>query len=181
MNPADRLFIVTGGPGSGKSTLIAALACNGLLTMPETGRSIIRDQAAIGGTALPWADRGAFAELMLSWELRSYREAIELHGPVIFDRGVPDVAGYLRVGGLPTPPHVMKATEICRYHRRVLVAPPWAEIFVQDEERKQTYAEAQSTYEALMEVYKELGYEPIQLPLAPMAERVRFVIDTMGF
>jgi predicted ATPase len=180
MNPVDRLFVVTGGPGSGKSTLIAALASQGLTTMPETGRSIIRDQAAIGGTALPWADRGAFAELMLSWELRSYREAIEQHGPVIFDRGVPDVEGYLRVGGLPTPHHVKKAAAICRYNRRVLIAPPWPEIFAQDEERKQTFAEAQSTYEALTEVYTELGYELFQLPLAPVEDRVRFAIDTMG-
>src|SRR3546814_10617091 len=62
---------------------------------------IIRDQVAIGGTALPWADRAAFAELMLGWELRSWHEAHDRAGPVIFDRGVPDVIGYLRLCGLP--------------------------------------------------------------------------------
>lgn len=38
--------------------------------MPEAGRAIIQDQVAIGGAALPWADRLAFSELMLGWELR---------------------------------------------------------------------------------------------------------------
>ena len=67
----DRLFVITGGPGSGKSTLIDALAGHGICTMPEAGRAIIRDQVAIGGEALPWSDRRAFAELMLGWEIRS--------------------------------------------------------------------------------------------------------------
>lgn len=67
----DRFFVLTGGPGSGKTTLIEALRAQGFATAPEAGRGIIRDQMAIGGPALPWQDRAFFAELMLSWELRS--------------------------------------------------------------------------------------------------------------
>src|SRR5580692_5406506 len=102
----DRLFVITGGPGSGKSTLIEALAGRGIKTMTEAGRAIIQDQVTIGGEALPWSDRSAFAELMLSWEMRSYGSALELSGPVVFDRGAPDVLGYLRLTGLPIPSHV---------------------------------------------------------------------------
>jgi predicted ATPase len=36
-----RLFVITGGPGSGKTTLIDALAQCGVSTMPEAGRDII--------------------------------------------------------------------------------------------------------------------------------------------
>ena len=51
----DHLYVVTGGPGSGKTTLIEALGRLGIVSMPEAGRAIIRDQTAIGGQALPWA------------------------------------------------------------------------------------------------------------------------------
>jgi predicted ATPase len=83
---SDRLLVITGGPGAGKSTLIDALSERGICSMPEAGRAIIQDQVTIGGEALPWSDRRAFAELMLSWEMRSYRAALSLSGPVIFDR-----------------------------------------------------------------------------------------------
>jgi len=179
-NPTDRLFVLTGGPGSGKSTLVAALAVRGISTMPEAGRAIIQDQVTIGGSALPWADRSAFAELMLSWELRSYRAAADISGPVFFDRGVPDVAGYLRLCGLPVPDHVTRAAETYRYHRRVFLAPAWAQIFAQDAERKQTFAEAQATCEAVSEVYRSLGYELISLPLASVEERVAFIAEALG-
>jgi len=180
MSDTDRLFIVTGGPGSGKSTLIDALAAQGLSHMPEAGRAIIRDQVAIGGTALPWSDRLAFAELMLSWEMRSYRAAQALAGPVVFDRGMPDVVGYLRLSGLSVPPHVERAARSFRYHHRVFVAPPWPAIFVQDTERKQSIEEAEATYRTMVDVYSGLGYELVPLPLAPVPERVRFVREIIG-
>jgi predicted ATPase len=176
----DRLFVITGGPGAGKSTLVDALAGHGICTMPEAGRAIIQDQVAIGGEALPWSDRRAFAELMLSWEMRSYRAAVRLSGPVVFDRGVPDVLGYLRLSGLPIPSHVERAGQIFRYHHRVFIAPPWREIFGLDAERKQSFEEAQSTCEAMIETYSALGYNLIPLPFSSVQERVQFVLAAIG-
>jgi predicted ATPase len=180
MSKPGRFFVITGGPGAGKSTLIAALAAGGLHHMPEAGRAIIQDQMAIGGTALPWLDRLAFAEAMLTWEMRSYRSAQELAGPVIFDRGVPDVVGYLRLVGLPVPPHIDRASRSLHYHQRVLIAPPWRAIFAADAERKQTFDEAEATYRVMVDVYSGLGYELVPLPLAPIRERVAFVRNVMG-
>src|SRR5437868_14782688 len=97
----ENLIVITGGPGSGKTSLIAALEAAGFDVTVEAGRAVIQDQVAIGGAALPWRDPAAFAELMLVWEMRSYHMARELPGPVFFDRGVPDVLGYLRLMQLP--------------------------------------------------------------------------------
>jgi len=176
MNNIDRFTVITGGPGSGKTTLIEALAAMGCQTMPEGGRAIIQDQVAIDGQALPWADQYAFAELILSWEMRSHREAMALDGPVIFDRGVPDTIGFLRVNDLLVPPHMDKAAQLCRYARQVFVAPWWPDIFDQDAERKQSADEAERTFEIMVDTYAAYGYEPLILPLAPVEERARFVI-----
>jgi len=174
---ASRFFVITGGPGSGKSTLLAALSARGYAHTQEAGRAIIRAQAAIGGSALPWADRELFAELMLSWEMRSHELASRDTQPVFFDRGVPDVAGYLRLIGAAVPPHVHRAAQSIRYATRVFIAPPWPEIYVQDAERKQDFAEAVRTYEALAATYVEYGYELCILPKCSVGERVDFVLE----
>ncbi|MVT06726.1 AAA family ATPase [Chitinophaga sp. ysch24] len=175
--PSFNMYIITGGPGSGKSTLINALTERGIQCMPEAGRAIIQDQQAIGGPALPWVDPGSFAELMLSWDIRSYREGLKLQGPVIFDRGIPDVMGYLRLNSLPVPPHIEKATQVFRYHPQIFIAPPWQEIFAQDNERKQSFEEAIATYHAMVKVYSGLNYEICYLPLSSVEERVEFIMQ----
>jgi predicted ATPase len=175
MENGARFFVISGGPGSGKSTLIAALAEAGIPHMPEAGRAIIQQEVAAGGTALPWKDPDAFAQKMLAHDIANWRRAQDLDGPVIFDRGIPDVMGYLTVIGHAVPPQVAQAAERHRYNPRVFLAPPWREIFVQDAERKQTFAEADATFRAMQEVYTGLGYELLLLPMGSVAERVAFV------
>jgi len=177
---ANRFFVLTGGPGSGKSSLIDALARLGYARTVEAGRAIIQDQVDIEGNALPWADKGRFAALMLSWEMRSYRTAQEHSGPVFFDRGVPDVMAYLRLVNLPVPAHVIKAASEFRYNRSVFIAPPWKEIFHPDRERTQDFDEAIRTYESLAFTYTELGYELMELPRVSIDERVQYVLRTIA-
>lgn len=178
-NSADRFHILTGGPGSGKSSIIDALQARGFARTDEAGRAIIQDQVAIGGRALPWSDRALFAELMLSWDIRTYRLAEKSDGPAFFDRGVPDVIGYLRLCDLPVPEHMNKAAALFPYHRRVFIAPPWEEIYRQDRERKQDFAEAIRTYEAIAAVYASLDYELVEIPRVPVEERVRFILQML--
>jgi predicted ATPase len=179
-DPADRFFVLTGGPGSGKTTLIEVLNAKGYATAPEAGRTVIRDQIANGGNALPWNDRLLFAERMLAVDLRNHAKAQEWSGPVFFDRGVPDVVGYLELCGLPVPPAAEEAARSYCYARRVFVLPPWPEIFGQDAERKQSFDEARRTYRAMVAVYSRLGYELVEVPEAPIDERADLVLANIG-
>jgi predicted ATPase len=177
---ASPFHVVTGGPGSGKTTLLEALAALGFGHTIEAGRAIIQDQTSIDGPVLPARDPVLFAEMMLSWEFHSYRMAQSRTGPVFFDRGVPDIAGYYRLIGRAVPDHVTKAAHRFRYQPRVFAAPPWPEIFGHDAERKQSFDEAQRTYEAVTEAYREFGYELVVLPLVSVQERMQFVLDRIG-
>ncbi|MEL4070563.1 AAA family ATPase [Ochrobactrum sp. GPK 3] len=174
-----RYLVISGGPGSGKSTLIDALEQRGFARTVEAGRAIIRDQVAIGGTALPWDNRALFAELMLSWEMRSHHLAQRHSGPVFFDRGVLDVIGYLSLCGLPVPSHMEAAAQQIRYNKTVFLAPPWPEIFGQDAERKQDFDEAVRTFTAMETTYRRFGYEIALLPKASVEERVEFILTKM--
>lgn len=177
MTSNDSFFVLTGGPGSGKTTLIEALAAAGRRTMMEAGRAVIRDQVRIDGPALPWRDRALFAEAMIVHDLATYRRAeTNASGvPVIFDRALPDCAGYLALCGLAVPAHLTRAVADLRYNPRVLLAPFWPEIFGTDEERRQDAAEAERTAAMMTQTYRAAGYEIVILPKASVAERVAFV------
>lgn len=175
MNVTDRLHVITGGPGSGKSTLIEALAAAGVATSAEVGRAIIKEELAVGGTALPWLDHRAFADRMVEREIAAHQTALARGQTVVLDRGVPDVIGFLRVSGLAVPPAIDAAARSCRYNPRVFIAPWWADIFTTDSERKQTPEEARATFAVMVETYRDYGYHLVELPRATVGERVAFV------
>jgi predicted ATPase len=172
--------VLTGGPGSGKTTLIGALRALGLGTAPEAGRAIIREQVAIGGPALPWADLRLFTELILAWDMRTYRAMEQTAGPVFFDRGIPDAAGGYAMMGLAGPAHVRAATAAFRYAPVVFLAPPWPAIYTSDTERRQSPDEAVRTFLAMRTAYRRAGYRLVTLPLAPVPDRARFVLETVA-
>lgn len=172
--------VITGGPGSGKTSLIDALAQAGYAVEPEAGRAIIRDEQGAGGEALPWRDRALFARKMLDHDIAAHGRSQQGARLTFHDRGVPDVVGYLTLCGLPIPDDVDQAARTLRYHRRVFIAPPWLEIFGQDAERRQDFAEAERTFAAMAAVYPTYGYDLVELPKATIVERVAFVLDQLG-
>ena len=153
----ENFYIITGGPGSGKTSVIEALRKLGYHCVDEVGRKIIREQLLIGGDALHWGDRAKFLELMLSRSIGDYERASDSDGPVFFDRGIPELAGYCRLVKIPDLPHVAKAAKLFRYARIVFAMPPWREIYRNDAERKQDFAEAVASYDASVATYREFG------------------------
>ena len=176
----SHLHVFTGGPGAGKTTLIDALARHGVVSVAESGRKVIRAEQARGGTALPWADRLAFAAAMLEHDIAAYGAAHACPSPVVFDRGIPDVLGYLLLDGLEPPAALHDAVARYRYANRVFICPPWPEIYATDAERKQTPEVAARTCEMMRKVYSGLGYTLVELPRVSIADRVRFVMDAIG-
>lgn len=168
---SDHFYVVTGGPGAGKTSLITELARRGFHAIPESGRAIIREEIDNGGDALPWVDRISYAERMLE---RAQRRRGAL-GPSDLRRRHSDVMGYLTLCGLAVPSHAVTVAKTARYNARVFLASHWDEIFTQDAERKQTRADADATCAAMSETYAALGYETTELPRADIATRANFV------
>lgn len=176
----EQFVVLTGGPGSGKTTLIEELKQRGHTAPVEAGRAIIQQQIDIEGPALPWKDPALFSELMLCWELRSYEIAKGMDGMIFFDRGIPDIAGYLQLSKLSVPPHVKSAAEQYRYNPLAFILPPWEEIFEQDRERKQTFGEAVRTYHAMVKAYGHYGYDLIEVPRLAVEQRADFILEHLS-
>jgi predicted ATPase len=170
------LFVVTGGPGSGKTTVLLELKKHGFPHAPEVARQIIQEQVRDGGEALPWKDRRLYTGLMLQRSIESYKENTPALKPTFSDRGIPDTLCYARLTALDDEESIRIACEHYRYAPLVFLAPPWQEIYRTDGERKQDFDEAVRTYELLAQVYRECGYELLELPRLAPQERAEFVL-----
>jgi predicted ATPase len=170
--PPQRI-VIAGGPGSGKSTLLRALAESGEICYEETSRVLIREQLARAGRLVPWGDLSAFAQ-ECSARMRAQVADSARHGRCFFDRGLPDLIGYLSHGGQSAPDAWRTASHA--YASAVFFAPPWREIFVNDAERPQSFAEAQELSAHIRRAYLDCGFRLIELARSSVAERLRQVL-----
>jgi predicted ATPase len=169
------LYVISGGPGAGKTTLLAALCQAGFAGAEEVSRQLIRELVAQDSDLVPWRNLAGFAELALDRMVAQHQEATRRGGVTFCDRGLPDIIAYLEVAGLPVPPPYYAAVRTHAYHTPVFMLPPWLEIYVNDAERWQTFAEAQALYNALQHTYQRLGFTTVELPKTSVSARVEFV------
>ena len=168
---------ITGAPGAGKSTLLDTLAARGITTGPEVARAILQ---APGGMELRERDPTGFAFAMLEAQLASWKRDRDGADTVVFDRGFPDIVGFLRVEGLPVPNEIDRVCRAYRYDGPIFHAPARAAIYRQDAERIQSWRGAIASEDAVVEAWRDYGYDPLRLPFAPPAKRAEFVLDRLN-
>ncbi|MGH6966752.1 MAG: AAA family ATPase [Phenylobacterium sp.] len=166
-------FVLTGGPGVGKTSLLRHLQAAGEIAVEENARAVIRENMESGGPALPWIDNDAFVEQTAARDIANFDRLRGEARRVFFDRGIFDSYG---ANGAEPSAELIEAIRTRRYNRQVFVFPPWREIYETDAERKQDWDEAEATFGRVMRLLPELGYEPVVVPTGDLATRAAFVL-----
>lgn len=174
---AEDIAVITGGPGSGKTTLCDALADEGIPIGPESGRAIL---AQAGGRDLRMQDPLSYALEILKRDIENFNRACSGAGRWLFDRGFADNAGFLDLMGISRPEELDRACRNYRYGGPIFVAPPWQAIYHGDEDRIQDWQEAKATYLAVTAACRSYGYDLVELPKTSVEERVAYVQERLA-
>jgi predicted ATPase len=167
-------FVVTGGPGAGKTTTLDALAMRGYRYVPDSARAIIKHRKEAGLSPRPALEQ--FGREMLEADIAWYRETPVHRDPVFFDRGVCDALGFLFLRGAISEADAAARIKEFPYNETVFVLPPWEEIYGVDTERDQSFMEAVAVCDSVRRWYARWGYRLVEVPEGSVESRVDFIL-----
>lgn len=166
-------YILTGGPGTGKSSIILALERRGEYVVREAAEDTIRYMQA-SGIEEPWLRYDFQKEVVLLQQQREARipESIER---IFFDRGLYDSLAYIQKYGHPMFPEFLEATKDCMYDKVFLVENLGK--CENTDYRAESLEEALDLEKRQRENYEKLGFEIITVPVMTLEDRVNFVLS----
>ncbi|MEM8506902.1 MAG: AAA family ATPase [Bacteroidota bacterium] len=171
MEPYIKKYIITGAPGTGKTSLISVLANNYPCTH-EVSRKVIVSEQKKGGKGMPWKDLNRFTELVYEASIA----ALIANPQALFtDRSMLDLIAYLKVEGKLIPPSLYHFPYHDKYEKNVFFAPTWRSIYQKDDQRPQRFEHCLELEKALIITYEEKGFDIVKLPRDTVPIRVNFV------
>lgn len=186
MEKQGKRVVITGGPGTGKTSLVRHLEDDGHMCYPEIIRTMT-EAAKLASeteefTTNPLAfvqDPMEFNRRLLEGRKAQYLESFSDPQPLIFfDRGIPDVLAYMDYFKQAYTADYEAACKEMRYDT-VILLPPWRAIYRSDGERFESFQEAEEIHEHLLNTYKRFGYDPILVPTGPVPDRVTYLIEQL--
>lgn len=173
------LVVITGGPGTGKTTIIDSFIEQGYACFPEISRQITLDAKKQGIDQLFLERPLLFSELLLEGRKKQYQLASEANSEIVFlDRGIPDILAYMEFIGNPYPPFFERACEKYLYSK-VFILPPWEQIYESDAARYENFEQAKLIYNYLVKTYQKYGYNLIEVPRGSVEERMGFILKQL--
>ncbi len=172
--------VITGGPSTGKSTIINELAKRGFACLEEISREVILEAKKKGIDQLFLEDPVLFSEMLLKGRQEQYNKALTFTTEVtFFDRGIPDIVAYMDFIGDTYPKHFTEACNKAVYDA-VFILKPWKEIYTVDNERYETFEQAVKIHDNLVNTYKNYNYTLIDVPFDTVENRTDFILKVLG-
>ena len=178
-NTNKEIVVITGGPGTGKSSCIKALKERGFTCFDEISREITLQAQKEGIEQLFLTHPLLFSEKLLEGREQQYQEA-QFHSSelVFLDRGIPDIIAYMDYIGDTYPEKFVQACVKSAYHH-VFILGPWQEIYESDNERYENFDQAVEIHNYLVDTYSKFNYKLHDVPFDSIENRTDFILNTI--
>lgn len=172
-------YVITGGPGCGKTSVIGELQKMGNYVVEEAAKPIIEQQLAIDGPNLPWKDRLAFQKDVLEMQ-KKMEGKIPSYETAFLDRGANDGMAYLLLDSIEPPQEFCNGINAHSYDGVFLLdeLPAWA--YKNTACRTEDLQTAREISTLIHKAYANAGYDVVRVPFMTVPERAEHILSEIG-
>lgn len=168
-------FVITGGPGVGKTSTIEDLKKKGYYIVSETAREIIEEQLKANGKILPWLNLDSFNLKIIELQEKKEKSIPEKIKLAFLDRGIIDCIGYYKAEKRLPIKEVAQAAKNTSYDKVFMLDP--LPCYVKDDVRKEDEKKAILLHKEIEKAYEEAGVPVTKVPVASINERTKFILE----
>ncbi len=170
-------IVITGGPGTGKTSIINELLRRDFICLEEVSRQVILEAQKKGIDQLFLTEPLLFSDMLLEGRRKQFEEAnLSNEAFTFLDRGIPDVVAYMDYLGTNYPERFVEACKNFNYEH-VFILAPWQQIYVSDNERYESFDQAVQIHDHLINTYSKYGYELHDVPFGSVESRADFILN----
>lgn len=172
-------IVITGGPGSGKTSLIKKLEDDAYPVIHEISRQVILEAQQQGIEQLFLENPILFSEKLLEGRLKQFHEGETYNEQFLFyDRGMPDVTAYMDYVATHYPKNFSQTCKENKYDA-IFVLPPWKDIYHPDNERYESFEQAEKIFGFLKKAYQNYGYPINEVPVGSIDDRIKYILTNL--
>ncbi|MBI3334263.1 ATP-binding protein [Candidatus Pacearchaeota archaeon] len=142
--------VIDGGPGTGKTSVIQALSEKKYLVEPEAARIVLHR-----------------------------RKRSKQNHYIFFDRGLISSISYFILNKFKITKKMESDIKETKYDCIFIVHPLPRRLYVNDEVRRESYANSIQIHKKIVRAYKKYGYKPILVPFGKVKQRTDFILNRL--
>ena len=173
---ATHWYVITGGPGSGKTTTVNLLAAKGYKTTIEHARHYIDTQLIKGRTVEEVRKNQTEFQLEILQMQIEQEASLDPNEIVFLDRAIPDALAYYHFLKLPIDERLTDSISGISY-KKVFMLDTLP--IVNDYARREDEKDQKRIHELLTNVYESLPFPVVHVPVLPPEERVNFILKNL--
>ncbi|MCD6575785.1 MAG: ATP-binding protein [Nanoarchaeota archaeon] len=176
VNVLQMKIVITGGPCSGKTTVIKHLEKEGYKVLHEVPREVILEYKKLGKDHSKNVHDFQYDVLKRTIERNKMIKEGEL---TFLDIDIPEGVAYFKIRGMKPPEWLISAIkEHAKYHKVILLEQ--APFFEKDGVRVENEETSKKISKIIEKTYRELGYEIYKVPFMELRERVKVIKKICG-
>jgi len=171
-------YVLTGGPGFGKSTLVNELAKKGFYAVPEAARILVEEDQKKPGYKI-WKDLSEteiidFQQRLLAKQLE-LEKIIPYDMDAFLDRSTIDNVAYFNLKRIRPSDNIVSEASNAKFDKVFLLEA--LSNYGSDAVRYESLSEAIEIEECAIRTYNSFRYDLVRVPSMPIEDRVKFVLD----